>query len=184
LAAVVPLQQLQRLDLTINMDTADAVARMAQLPAMQHLALGYTRLGLAAATAHVWRQLPQMQELRVEEDLYYHVEGSAVQQMRSILAGIAAAASLTRLDLYSWSLADGQMRSVSMADIAVCLRLTGLLCLQHLHLRVAVRGSDPCAAQALTALTGLTHLDLARSCDLVDTGSRLRWHATSHACAT
>jgi hypothetical protein len=168
-AAVMPLQQLQRLNLYIVTDSAGEVARLAQLPALQHLTLSYTTLRLAAATAHVWRQLPQLQELHVKE--MDDNDPGMVVQTQSILAGIAAATSLTHLHLHSWSLYKKEMSDVEMADIIVCPRLAGLSRLQKLYIHSPMGGSDPFDALALTALTGLTHLDLAGSSSLVATDS-------------
>jgi hypothetical protein len=127
LAAVMPLQQLQGLDLIIDTDTAGEVARLAQLPALQHLALGYTTLRLAAATAHVWQQLLQLQELRVAG----HDDEGTILQMQLILEGIAAATSLTNLHLESSTLVDEQMTFCDLADIVVCPKWLGCHACKH-----------------------------------------------------
>jgi hypothetical protein len=165
------MPQLQRLHMIIDTYSADKVAQLAQLPALQHLSLGYNTLKLAAATAHVWRQLPQLQELRVSE--YNKHDKGTVLQMQSILTGIAAATSLTNLHLHSGSLAndDAQMSHASMADIAVCPMLAGLSRLEELCIYTPMGGSDVCDARALTALTGLTYLDLSYSRGVVTTDS-------------
>jgi hypothetical protein len=83
-------------------------------------------------------------------------------QMRTTLAGIAAATNLTYLYLHSWSLSD-ELRWGSLADIGMCPRLAGLSRLEKLILSSPLVGSDPHDAGALTALAGLTHLDLSYS---------------------
>jgi Leucine-rich repeat (LRR) protein len=119
--------------------------------------LSYITLRLAAATAHVWWQLPQLQELSVDDS---SSESGTDVYVQSMLAGVAAATSLTSLHLHSLSLANEHM-----ADIVVCPRIAGLSRLEKLH----IQSSNPHDVQALTALTGLTHLDLARSWESVGT---------------
>jgi hypothetical protein len=170
LAAVMPLLHLQRLNVVVDTDTAGEVARLAQLPALPHLALRYQTLRLAVATAHVWRQLPHLHELRVEDDGDDYDSGT-VQQMQSVLAGIAAATGLTYLHLSTASLTSPQMSFGIMADIVVCPRLAGLSRFKKLYMRSLMRASNPHDLRALTAITGLTHLDLACSRNLVATDS-------------
>jgi Leucine-rich repeat (LRR) protein len=163
-STVMPLEQLQRLDLVIATDTAGELACLARLPALQHLALRYNSLGVAAATAHVWSQLPQLQALLVDDD---DKRGTTTKlQMHSMLAGIAAATSLTHLHLHSFSLVDVHTWPCVMADIVVWPKLAGLLRLQELHIQSPLSGPSPDDMRALKALTGLTHLDLTHSWNL------------------
>jgi hypothetical protein len=65
------LQQLQHLSLTVDFTEQQPLLQLAQLPALQHLALQYDAFGSeqghpTAATAPAWALLPQLRELTVE----------------------------------------------------------------------------------------------------------------------
>jgi hypothetical protein len=157
---------------------------LAQVP-LQKLALRYWNLPTTAAdNAAAWSKLPQLQELHVLTDSYR----PSKQQMSSILAGLTACSSLTKLTFDgSYSplldfvdnpddvfLDPAQMAVVQqLADaaaaatghISVCSSLAGLATLCDLTLSYAfeVPGNQRGDVLALTALTGLTRLVLAYS---------------------
>jgi hypothetical protein len=101
----------------------------------------------------VWRQLPQLQELCLDDE-GDNVEGRNLR-LQSIFAGIAAATSMTNLHLHSWSLE--RLSGGSLADIGICPGLAGLSSFEKLCTRLPLVICD----RALTALTGLTHLEMA-----------------------
>lgn len=146
--------------------------QVAQLPALQHLTLHYSGFfsasEAAAATASAWPLLPQLRELVLHADWDYE------HAFARVLAGVAAATSLTKLYMQlgcseSWGVA-----------VAVCARLTGLTRLKDLH--CCLTGPGPCYtpdddnvsfalgdALALTVLTRLTRLDMTGAAHGVDT---------------
>jgi flagellar motor protein MotB len=166
------LQQLQHLTLCVDFDQPQQLLQLAQLPALQHLSLRYvhrhsTKPGQAAvATASAWPLLPQLQELIVRVVLPYRHE------MAHILDGIAAATSLTELEL---KVDFEDEVDISMPGIAVCSRLSCLTRLKDLSCYLTMRTPDPqcrirfhkCTMELapvdackLTALTNLTRLEL------------------------
>uniref|UniRef100_A0A383VKZ4 Uncharacterized protein n=1 Tax=Tetradesmus obliquus TaxID=3088 RepID=A0A383VKZ4_TETOB len=181
-ALVNRLPKLQHLSLCVRFRQQQPLLQLAQLPALQHLALHYTArpvVEAAVATAAAWRLLPQLCELVIEGGRSYYIDGVPTQRSWSaILAGAAAATSLTKLQLdarmrpgyneradhenYSW---DAPPR-----ELAVCGSLTGLTRLKDLaitcddggtgKIRVILALGD---ARALTALTSLTRLHVWRA---------------------
>jgi hypothetical protein len=165
------LKQLEQLSLKVYCTELQPLLQLAQLPALQHLALRYEEyaVGSAAATASAWALMPQLQELAFCEI------SPRERQWAAILAGIAAAASLTKLQLNpcvvraepyrdSNGHLDLRPRPVQVVDAAVCASLTGLTRLKDLTISFnrynAVLRFAPGDALALTALTSLTRLDL------------------------
>jgi hypothetical protein len=65
LRVVSPLQQLQQLKLEVCFPESWPLLRLAQLPALQQLALQYTIPRYAAGAAAAWSRLPQLQELSI-----------------------------------------------------------------------------------------------------------------------
>jgi Leucine-rich repeat (LRR) protein len=137
-----------------------------QLPALQQLVLQYDSAEYAADTAAAWQQLPQLQELTVE----YRRDYPSREWLEAILAGVAAATSLTKLNLEAVilevtseeeDLGDGLIADhrVERYDPAACGSLTGVTRLKDLCI-----SENSCLvpgdALALTALTGSTRLVL------------------------
>jgi hypothetical protein len=168
-AAVAPLQQLTRIELNVHFQDVQALAQLAQLPNLQALTLTYegdTDCAItAAATAAAWPQLSALHSLSIDCET-----SPSRQQMAAILAGIAAATSLEHLSLMGCSVwedailgqddaaNDGDELLVQINPAAVCSSLIGLTKLKHLSLvNSALVLHD---ALALTALTGLTSLNL------------------------
>jgi hypothetical protein len=156
LEPVLPLRQLQHLTMVADRRNRDGtpagaleqaqVLQLAQLPALQMLALHYRNVEAAAAAAQTWPLLPQLRELRVQGYIN-------TQHVAKILSGAAAATGLTSLQLTFWR------EDATPADKpAACANLAGLTGLRQLQL------TNLCLAPGdvmfLTALTGLTHLDL------------------------
>jgi hypothetical protein len=87
LAAVMPLQQLQQLRFRVEFGYEEPLLELAQLPALQQLALEYNSAYTAAAAAPAWPQLPQLCELTLGyKDGSFHGR----RDMADILAGVAA----------------------------------------------------------------------------------------------
>jgi hypothetical protein len=163
------LQQLTHLNFSYNdCDKPELLLSLAQLPALQSLRIQYHNAHLAAATAAAWPQLPQLRCLRFFFSAG-HIPGLPTKQWwEAICSGLAAATSLTRLDIE----VDGAMpEDEEAADLAwedpsklepvtLCGRLTGLTNLERLELcgDSGSPGLAPGDALALTALTGLTRL--------------------------
>jgi hypothetical protein len=140
------LQCLQRLSCPLEYPASSQLAQLSQLPSLQHLCL--THRVFAYESASLWKKLP-LQAL--------HVYGfaSSSQEAVSVLCGIAAATTITCLELIGY----GTLIPGIMIDaVAACSSISGLQCLQRLH----VRNIDlvPGDALALTALTSLTRLSV------------------------
>jgi hypothetical protein len=105
------LKQLQHLSLVLHFAQQQPLLQLAQLPSLQHLALQYRAAAAGlAATVPAWGLLPQLQELAIAHEdwvsdntgriLYRLVEEvRSKPQWAAILAGLAAATSLTKLQL-------------------------------------------------------------------------------------
>lgn len=195
LQAATALQQLQRLSVRMPVDTgaSDAVLRLAaQLSTLQHVVLAYEFAWDAAAAAPGWQQLPQLQELSIVHDAMIASRANT-SQMRAILAGIAAATSLTKLEFEAVADDEEQQKWVAVAACSCVARLTGLrdLCIPQCstlpagnaaavtaltNLSRLVLGNmgagvgDAAAAAIAQNLTQLRHLDL-RCCDLGSLGA-------------
>jgi hypothetical protein len=191
LAAVMPLQQLTALELEpYPYDALSSehkwLLQLTQLTALQQLRLSYLRPDIAAATASAWGKLPQLCELHYDEP----GRATTEQEAAAIIAGLAAATSLTTLSLIvgvGWvsdDAADQLSAAVTAAGytgempgvpINACASLARLTRLEHLHFscsslqqaegaRKSTRATPalvPGDAAALTALTGLTELFFA-----------------------
>jgi hypothetical protein len=163
------LQQLQHLSLRVDFEQPQPLLQLAQLPALTHLALQYDEWcdgHAAAATASAWPLLPQLRELDIAKELW-----SSQPDWEAIVAGVAAAAGLTKLVLDARMCSDElQAEFINGSDdyidqmwasqVAACASLAKLTCLQDLM----VYGIDSLFmfnlsrgdALALTALTDLT----------------------------
>jgi hypothetical protein len=91
LAVIFPLQQLTALKVGVGTQQQELLQRLAQLPALQQLQLEYQTAEAAAATAPAWAQLPSLCEVCAK------LGHTTWQQMAAIVAGLAAATSLTQL---------------------------------------------------------------------------------------
>jgi hypothetical protein len=161
--AVLQLQQLQRLEVrAAGLQQPQLLARLAQLPQLQHLSLHYNSASKAAATASAWQQLPALCGLR----LVLGFDDPSIQEWVGILNGLAAATSLTSLDLTAVATTvpvlvepGDEPGALEDVTVAACSQLAHLTNLRELTL---CEGSClvPGDALALTALTGLTCLDL------------------------
>jgi hypothetical protein len=129
-----------------------------QLTALTHLALQYRSGSAAAGTASAWARLPQLQQLRINA-----FDPNDRQQVLAILAGVAAATSLTKLQLQPHE-CDRQHSTFRFSEraYAVCASLAGLTCLVDLRIAHSLYMDDD-DAMALTALTALTRLCLHSS---------------------
>jgi hypothetical protein len=155
------LQQLQHVSLGVGFEDPEQLRCLARLPALRHLSLEYWDVVHAAATAPAWQHLSHLSELTME----YENDDPSVQQMAAILAGVAAATSLTKLSLDARAYdADDE---AEVTDVAACASLAGLTRLRDLTIS-APWYLVPGDALALTAMTSLTRLDLAYTGSGVD----------------
>jgi hypothetical protein len=171
LAALLPLQQLQRVDLHIGFSEGEELRRLAAKTALQHLKLRYDDAAAAAGTAGVWAQLPQLQVLEANWDTH---TAPTRQQSSAILSGLSAATSLTSLlfqAVYTLEAVepdedvdDDDAEVLGVEAVAACASLAALTGLQDLHIpEGSVLPTDD--ALALTALTNLTRLVLHDDAD-------------------
>jgi hypothetical protein len=92
------LQQLEHLRLRVEFMPQQPLLQLAQLPALQHLALEYSSATeAAAATASAWPLLPQLRELVIHHGTTNHLPYRV--GWAAIMAGIAAATNVTSLKL-------------------------------------------------------------------------------------
>jgi hypothetical protein len=90
------LQKLGHLAITVCEGVSVASLKsLLQLQHLQSLALTYSCGTEAAVTAAAWQQLPQLLELRID----FTVNACSCQEFAGVTAGIAAAVSLTKLQL-------------------------------------------------------------------------------------
>jgi Leucine-rich repeat (LRR) protein len=173
------LKQLQHLSVRVDFQQPQLLLQLAQLPAVTHLALQYDenvdQPAAAAATASAWPLLPQLRELKAA-----HGDPPSQPEWAAILAGVAAAAGLTKLTLDARMISDEFAEQLNLAgyeledrdetffgaEVSLCASLAKLTCLQDLTL---AGGADVLKlnllrgdALALTALTRLTRLVVAR----------------------
>jgi hypothetical protein len=165
LEAIMQLQQLQRLDCWVGVRRRRLLLRLAQLPALQHLAQRYRRFDVsvasAADTAAVWPHLSQLSELQVTLVKY---EVCNEQHWNAIRTSLAACASLTKLEVSTeiclavkLRRAEGHMgRTRLLANLASLTNLKDLAVTDASYV-------TPGEALALTALTCLTQLELCGS---------------------
>jgi hypothetical protein len=160
-SALLGLQQLQHVSLGVGFEDPEQLRCLAQLPALQHLSLEYWDVTHAAPTAPAWQHLSQLSELSVEQER----DDPSPQEFAAILAGVAAATSLTKLSLDAR--ADDRDVVEELIEVAACASLAGLTRLRDLTI-----SSHSCLvpgdALALTALTSLTRLQLASTGSAVD----------------
>jgi hypothetical protein len=167
-SALLGLQQLQHVRLGVEFTDSAKLRGLAQLPALRHVSLEYWNVYNALPTASAWQHLPQLSELT----LAYNDDPSA-QSMAAILAGVAAATSLTRLSLEARACLadetddDSEDFEMRVTEVAACASLAGLTCLRDLTISAESR-LVPGDALALSALTGLTRLKLAFADSAVD----------------
>jgi hypothetical protein len=175
LAQILQLHQLQHLKIDASELGAEQLLQLVQqLSSLQCLGLDYTWCAASdlAAVAEVWPQLPQLQDLQ----LPFH-EPVSRQGMAAVLTSAGSCSGLTRLFLSVWFIdGDGNYIAVEQEDGEdeeqqqqqavhnhVCASLASLTNLRDLSIRHAwIPAGD---AIALTALTGLTVLDLHGSRD-------------------
>jgi hypothetical protein len=186
LASVLPLQQLQQLDLMVEFPQQEPLLELTQLPALQQLTLRYRVMSLAAQAAAAWVHLPKLRDLRLEPDASRSRPLDA-DEMQTVVQGVATCYGLTKLvlscetaeenlyynscranssdeDGYSadelhpedW---DGDEQYVYQA-VAVCESLAGLPELQDLSILCGEGALESDDVIALTALTGLTRLHM------------------------
>eukprot|EP00775_Hariotina_reticulata_P003565 gene3565-3833_t len=166
---ILTLKQLQQLSFNCLCDHKE-LQQLSTLKSLTHLSLEHYSHAEALGAAKVWPQLSQLHCLTMDvKDGCAGVqpteeeEEQLVRERGSIMQGISQATSLTKLDLWMW----GFMGE----DVAVCAMLKPLRGLQWLHLRVGCQDDSlvaPALLQSedaihLTALTAMTHLDLARA---------------------
>jgi hypothetical protein len=155
-SALLGLQQLQHVCICVALEDPDQLRCLAQLPALRHVSLEYWDAACAAPTAPAWQHLSQLSEL----DLAYPNDNPSTQEMAAILAGVAAATSLTKLSLEALAWVDNADDVARAMQVAACASLAGLTRLRDLTI-----SSQSCLvpgdALALTALTSLTRLKLA-----------------------
>jgi hypothetical protein len=157
LSAVMPLQQLQRLRLHQGFLDQQPLLQLAQLPALQHLALQYSETVVVRHSVASWAKLPQLRELHIS---YECILDSVLwpEDMAGILDAIAACSNLTKLLLAAWQHSgiddDDERYAVAACGKLAAVKTLKDLCLDESSLLTA---GD---ARALTALTGLTRLVL------------------------
>jgi hypothetical protein len=168
-SALMPLRQLQDLRFVVDNEDSSPLLRLAQLPALQQLSLEYQFGNAAAGTAAAWREMRPLCELTLE----LAFERASMRQWRVILAGLAAATQLTKLQLCAAVRYSAGRDAEGEEDMQgpVCAKLTGLSNLKELRVwHLVIKRSNalllpPGDALALTALTGLTKLELQWLCD-------------------
>jgi hypothetical protein len=177
LGLVLPLQQLQQLTITLESlkeapDFQQAqLLQLAQLPALKVLELNYRgEAAAAAAAAPTWVLLPQLRSLSFLVWACY-VRAADRQRMAAIFEGVAAATQLTgvELDFVGAVTLSQEERACHAAALPICGSLAGLTGLGALRMHQV--GLLPDDALNLTALTGLTRLELSRLQDGVNTAA-------------
>jgi hypothetical protein len=154
------LQQMKRLCLQVDFAEQWPLLQLAQLPALQHLTLVYDGVAAleraaASATASAWALLPQLQALDLRD---VPVGLHSQHEVAGILAGVAAATSLTKL-VWIGSLAPASDAVSQTLDAVACMSLTGLTRLKDLTVSGGnIMKSAFKEGWALTALTSLTRL--------------------------
>jgi hypothetical protein len=160
------LRHLQRLKLDIYFEETALLLRLTQLPALQQLMLRYGHSRFAVGTAAAWPQLPQLNELVVSCMIGLFEGDEALvdnrQQWQGILDGIAASTNLTSLHLEVFIDYDADIEHVPAPAAALTsLRQLQDLCINYSWCGTLLQSRMPDDALSLTALTGLTHLELA-----------------------
>jgi hypothetical protein len=164
--AAMQLPALQWFSFLVCLKQHALLQQLAQHTAIQQLALTYDGSDDALATAAVWKQLPQLRELR----MLWENSIPSVDQQAAILAGIAAATGLTKLefpiqvldsaeDEVDWGLGDPPP-----LDVSVCGSFAALTNLKELWLACSWARLAVGDALALTALTNSTLLSSRAHC--------------------
>jgi hypothetical protein len=157
-SALLGLQQLQHVSLGVGFEDPEQLRCLAQLPALRHLSLEYWDVTHAASTASSWQHLSQLSDLSVEQER----DDPSPQECAAILAGVAAATSLTKLSLDAR--ADDADADDGVIEVAACASLAGLTRLRDLTI-----SSHSCLVPGdALALTALTRLQLASTGSAVD----------------
>jgi hypothetical protein len=99
LAAVTGLQQLRQLSMPMDCADLGVLLSLLQLPALQHLTLEYYESDAAVVDAPAWQQLPLQELYQDYESNSCYITGP---KMAAILKGVAAATTLTRLQMEAW----------------------------------------------------------------------------------
>jgi hypothetical protein len=99
LASVVVLQQLEQLSMPIESRDPGVLLSLSQLKSLQHLLLEYYDAAAAVVDAPAWRQLPLRELYQEYADNSSHITGP---MMEALVEGIAAATTLTRLQMEAW----------------------------------------------------------------------------------
>jgi hypothetical protein len=154
-ADMLELKQLRCLKFMVERDEPAP----ALLSALQQLSLVYERFMFADGAAAIWPQLSQLCELAVKlED-----EPPSKQEWPAFSDAVPASTNLTSLQLEAtcWDTEAEDAEDYFGEPVAVCAKLAGLQKLKHLRFEDDSTLA-PGDALALTALTGLTSLVLAR----------------------
>jgi hypothetical protein len=169
LSAVMPLQQLQRPRLHQDFSEHQPLLQLAQLPALQHLALSYDDIVTVQESWGSWAHLPQLRELHISYGAWAadpHF-GTWPEDLAAILGGVAACSNLTKLHLepQQKSAFEGDAEHSTRGAVAACGKLAALktlkdLCFKESSRQIPMITLLPGDARALTALTGLTRLVL------------------------
>jgi hypothetical protein len=184
LASLLPLQGLQHLDLLADFPQQQLV-QLTQLPALQHLVLRYRSMSIAAGAAEAWAQLPQLREILIDGEGYDR-KLPTIDAVDFVMEFLPGCSGLTKLVLFcnpveecvddnpygyndpyndsssdedSYSEGSGNWNFAYVAA-AVCESLEGLTGLRDLSITCDGGGLEYGDALALTALTGLTRLEL------------------------
>jgi Leucine-rich repeat (LRR) protein len=158
LSAVLPLQQLQRLSLAVGFTEHQPLLQLAQLPSLQHISLDYRQPDEAVGGSAAWRHLP-LQELSLAFNDYL----PRPEQMATLLDAVADCTQLTKLKIEACAFVlndDNEEDPIDVLPVAACGKLA---CLKHLKSLCITEVSKlvPGDVLYLTALTGLTRLELA-----------------------
>jgi hypothetical protein len=159
LSSVLPLQQLQQLRLEVYFPEQQPLLQLAQLPALQHLALHYANPTAAVGAAAAWPLLPQLQELVVGDRGPHHNPYPTPQQFFNLLGAVTACSALTKLQLgcsAAGTIEFGYQTYPDNRQLEVCASLASMTSLQELQL--SNMWLVPGDAAALTALSALTNL--------------------------
>ncbi|WIA34555.1 hypothetical protein OEZ86_012877 [Tetradesmus obliquus] len=158
LGGVAALKQLRRLALSNCCEAERDLLALSSLTALSRIDLQYNGALSQVLSSSAWAQLPQLHSLHVISAPLGDVADGG-PGLRTLMAGVAAATSLRQLHL---DFRDGVSALGMRPKLFGCL--TGLRQLQELGvdaLPVEYITTDADDVMQLTALTGLTHLDVA-----------------------
>jgi hypothetical protein len=156
---VVPMQlpALKWLSILVRSKKHALLLQLAQHTSLQRLMLVYDGSDEAAATAAVWKQLPQLRGLT----MLWENSIPGVEQAAAILAGAAGATRLTKLVFPAQVITDGEEEEdwdAPPPEVAVCASLAAVTSLEELQLNYGYTRLAAGDALALIALTNLTQL--------------------------